>query len=182
MLAARPAGALTREERLGLWFNDAKIGMMMHWGIISQPNEYRKGHVEYRSEEEWEDAVNKLGWSAEKVIGQAKKLRAKYISWVTYHGAMGQIRTWRSNLPLDRDVKTKRDFLGELIAAGKPEGIKIVVYLNERATLAMMGELIDNYPDLGGLWYDGWNKDWERGFAALRQKKPQTAPLCEQRL
>lgn len=185
-------------------------GLFLHWGVNTGNDKWEERIPLYNSHEEFEEAVNTGGWTAEKWINTAKKLRASYISLACFHCALGYIKAWRSKIP--GTYTTKRDFLGELIEAGKKENIKIVVYISGDTTgkdfyrnakwidadayrkyknddsidiidhdtwqtvycRDVIEEMIDNYPDLGGFWFDGWfNKEnAEKLFSFIHEKNP----------
>lgn len=185
-------------------------GLFLHWGMSTGNDKWGQRIPLYNSHEEWEEAVNAGGWCAEKWINTAKKLRASYITLACFHCCLGYIKAWRSNIP--GTYTAKRDFLGELIEAGKKENIKIVVYISGDTTGAefykgqkwidadayreykndnsvdiidhdiwqtvyckeVIEEMIDNYPDLGGFWFDGWfcKENAEMLFEAIHKKNP----------
>ena len=156
-----PGYALARDERLDLWFNKARIGMIFTWGMGTFPK--------YATVADFEAAANRDGWTAKVVIDQAKKMHAKYLIWITFHVEMGQLATWKTTLIPNR---TQRDFLGEVLAEAKKEDIKILVYFNPGVQPAYLTELFTNYPDIGGAWFDWWNSDLDSSIPALRQNFP----------
>jgi alpha-L-fucosidase len=109
---------IATEKRLNHWFTPAKVGLFMHWGMGTSPG--------FTTVEAFEEAVAAGGWSAQKWVKEAKKIHARYITLATFHTSLGRLRTWSSDIP--GTLKTKRDYLGELIDAAHKDNIKVVVY------------------------------------------------------
>jgi alpha-L-fucosidase len=89
----------------------------------------------------FEAAATKGGWSADKWVNLAVKLHAQYITLATFHTGLDHLRAWHSDIP--GTPTTKRDFLGELVAAAHKKGIKVVVYITTSAGHAADNPLMD---------------------------------------
>ena len=177
------------------WYNKARSALFVHWGINTENPDWGKRIPRFKTCEEFEDAAVSAGWSAEKWVSAARKLRASYITLAIFHSCLGYIKAWRSEIP--GTYTTKKDFLGELIEEAKKYDIKILLYISGDSTghlfykdypwvfpeeykkyknddsinildfkvwqtvyaKEIIGEIIDNYPDLAGFWFDGWNRD-----------------------
>ncbi|WP_186763504.1 discoidin domain-containing protein [Lentzea tibetensis] len=113
----------------GSWFNTAGIGWFPHWGLGTGRPEDRveNSAYVYRNAEEFERATEQAGWSADRMVDVAKRMRAGYISISSLHSRLGYLKIWPSGVP--GSVATKRDFLGELVTAADKAGIKVVVYI-----------------------------------------------------
>ncbi|MFD2331733.1 alpha-L-fucosidase [Cohnella sp. GCM10020058] len=131
----------TREQRLAAWFDHARIGLFLHWGMLTGEHEADPfgPHVRYPYEtpEAFETAAAAAGWSAGRWVDTAKRLRAKYITIATYHCELGYLKVWPSGVP--GSPCTRRDFLGELIEAADAAGIRVIVYINRSAKNAVHG-------------------------------------------
>lgn len=189
-----PAYAQTREERLEEWFNDAKIGLMLCWGMNTGGN-YPAASPIYSTASQFEQAAASANWSADKWVDAAKEMHAKYIVICSLHSLMGYLKIWPSQVP--GTPCTTTDYLGQLIDAADDEGIKVIAYITSdpshhyeygtewmdkaayrayksdpyidittssgfaQYTYDVIDELITNYPDLAGFWFDGWCPGWD---------------------
>jgi hypothetical protein len=118
--AAAPAGAELDHPRQE-WLRNSTIGLFMHWGMFTTPI-----HTDCA---EWEQAVTDGGWSADYWVSEAQKLHASYIVLATFHSRLGYARPWPSEIP--GSCATERDFLGELTAAAKARGLKVILYMTD---------------------------------------------------
>ncbi len=103
------------------WLRASTAGLFLHWGMRTSPG--------YTSCSAWESAVTNGGWNAKYWIDEAKKLHAQYVVLASFHSRLGYARAWPSSVP--GSCSTKRDFLGELIAAGKAGGVKVINYMTD---------------------------------------------------
>ena len=103
------------------WLRESTNGLFLHWGMWTAP-----GHTDCA---EWEKAVTDGGWNADYWIDEARKLHAQYVVLASFHSRLGYARAWPSAIP--GTCSTKRDFLGELIAAGKAKGVKTILYMTD---------------------------------------------------
>ncbi|MCL2362420.1 MAG: alpha-L-fucosidase [Defluviitaleaceae bacterium] len=117
---------------MGTWYKNAKSGLFVHWGINTENEAWDKGETLHITFEDFEAEVNKRGWDAQKWVDAALKIRASYISFAIFHSCLGYIKAWKSKIP--GTYTTKRDFLGELIAAAAKHDIKVVLYLSGDTT------------------------------------------------
>ncbi|MEV7548954.1 hypothetical protein AB0N89_04945 [Amycolatopsis sp. NPDC089917] len=115
-----PANAEVRHPRQE-WLRASTAGLFLHWGMRTSP-----GYTECG---DWEKAVTDGGWNAKYWIGEAKKLHAQYVVLASFHSRLGYGRAWPSTIP--GSCSTKRDFLGELIAAGKAGGVKVITCMTD---------------------------------------------------
>lgn len=103
------------------WLRASTAGLFLHWGMRTSPG--------YTSCTAWEAAVTNGGWNADYWITEAKKLHAQYVVLASFHSRLGYARAWPSSVP--GSCSTKRDFLGELIAAGKAQDVKVINYMTD---------------------------------------------------
>lgn len=120
LFSAAPAGAEVQHPRQQ-WMRDSTAGLFLHWGMFTAPR-----HTDCAA---WERDVTDGGWTADYWIDEAKKLRASYIVLATFHSRLGYARPWPSQIP--GSCSTKRDFLGELVDAGKAKGVHILLYMTD---------------------------------------------------
>jgi len=120
LLVATPARAELFQPRQQ-WLRDSTAGLFLHWGMRTAPG--------YKDCAEWERAVTDGGWSAQYWVDEAKKLHAQYLVLASFHSRLGYARAWPSAIP--GSCSTKRDFLGELTAAAKAEGLRVIVYMTD---------------------------------------------------
>ncbi|MGW2432296.1 alpha-L-fucosidase [Streptomyces sp. NPDC001640] len=62
-------------------------------------------------------------------MDEARKLHASYLVLASFHSRLGYSRAWPSKIP--GSASTKRDFLGELIAAAKAKGLHVILYMTD---------------------------------------------------
>jgi alpha-L-fucosidase len=117
---APPAGAEVFQPRQQ-FLRTATNGLFLHWGMRTAPG--------YTSCAEWERAVTDGGWTADYWIDEARKLHAQYVVLASFHSRLGYARAWPSNVP--GTCATQRDFLRELIDAGKAKGVKTILYMTD---------------------------------------------------
>ncbi|GHU76366.1 hypothetical protein AGMMS49992_21900 [Clostridia bacterium] len=167
------------------WYQQARTALFIHWGIVTGNARWQERIPLYRTPEDMERAAGAAGFSVEPWVRAATRLRASYITLATFHSCLGYLKTWRSDIP--GTPTTRRDILGELIAAAKPRGLRVILYItgdpanhayfpgapwidesvwpgitNPRVwqneyCRAVIGEVIDRYSDVAGFWFDGWN-------------------------
>jgi alpha-L-fucosidase len=106
------------------WYNQAKIGFMVSWGMQTGGLAGASNAV-YATAANFDAAASR--WSANKWVSAAQRLHAKYIVLVSFHSCLGYLKTWRSSIP--GTMHTSRDYLGELIDAADAKGIKVMAYI-----------------------------------------------------
>lgn len=182
------------------WFQDAKFGLFIHWGVYSV-----LGQHEWVMETEGIDkeTYQKLGpffnpteFNAEEWVLMAKDAGMKYITITTKHHdgfAMfdSELTDWDI---MDRTVY-KKDVIAQMAEACRKHGVKLFLYYSQLdwyqddyyprgqtghssgrpdkgnfdAYIDYMNgqltELLTNYGDIAGIWFDGW---WDRPEANWR--------------
>jgi alpha-L-fucosidase len=119
-VAAPPASAELFQPRQQ-WLRESTNGLFLHWGMSTAP-----GYTDCAT---WEQAVTAGGWNANYWIDEALKLHAQYVVLASFHSRLGYARAWPSQIP--GTCSTHRDFLGELIAAGKARGVRTILYMTD---------------------------------------------------
>jgi hypothetical protein len=118
--AAQPAQAELYHPRQD-WMRNSTAGLFLHWGMFTAPI--------HTNCAEWEKAVTDGGWDPDYWVREAQKLHASYLVLTTFHSRLGYARPWPSQIP--GSCSTKRDFLGETIAAAKAKGLKVLLYMTD---------------------------------------------------
>jgi hypothetical protein len=147
------------------WLRESTGGLFLHWGMRTAPG--------YTDCAEWEKAVTDGGWTPGYWVDEALKLHTQYLVLASFHSRLGYGRAWPSKIP--GSCSTKRDFLGELISAAKPKGLKVILYmtddpqwhdegghesLDSAAYSAYKGKHVDltTRPGFGEFSYDGFTE------------------------
>jgi len=147
----RPAHADLTNPRQD-FLRASTAGLFLHWGMLTSPG--------YTSCSAWENAITSGGWSADYWVSEAQKLHASYLTLATFHSKLGYGRAWPSGIP--GTCSTKRDFLGELIAAAHAAGMRVILYMTNDAQ-----------------WHDLNNHEW-MDSAAYSAYKGHTVDLDTQ--
>lgn len=182
------------------WFQDAKFGLFIHWGIYSVLGKHEwvmeTDGIDIPTYEKVADFFNPTAFDAESWVLMAKNAGMKYITITAKHHdgfAMydSKVSDWDI---MDRTVYQK-DVMAHLAKACRKHDIKLffyysqldwhhpdyfprgntghkagrknegdwptyIDYMNEQLT-----ELLTQYGDIGGLWFDGWwdnqTMNWE---------------------
>jgi hypothetical protein len=124
LLATLGFAAPARAELLNprqTWLRNSTAGLFLHWGMRTNPG--------YTSCSAWESAVTNGGWSANYWVQEAQKLHVQYLVLASFHSRLGYGRPWPSRIP--GSCSTRRDFLGETIAAAKAKGLKVILYMTD---------------------------------------------------
>ncbi len=103
------------------WLRGSTAGLFLHWGMFTAPK-----HLDCA---QWEQDVTDGGWNAGYWVREAQKLHASYIVLATFHSRLGYARPWPSAIP--GSCSTKRDFLGELIAAARAHRMHVILYMTD---------------------------------------------------
>ncbi|WP_326606902.1 alpha-L-fucosidase [Streptomyces sp. NBC_01800] len=120
-LLGAPAATAEVQHPRQQWMRESTAGLFLHWGMFTAPR-----HVDC---EAWEHDATAGGWAADYWVDEARKLGASYIVLATFHSRLGYARPWPSKIP--GSCSTERDFLGELVNAGKAKGIKVMLYMTD---------------------------------------------------
>ena len=117
---ATPAAAEVTHPRQQ-WLRESTAGLFLHWGMFTAPR-----HLDCAA---WERDVTGGGWTPDYWVDEARKLGASYIVLATFHSRLGYARPWPSKIP--GSCATQRDFLGELVSAGKAKGVRVILYVTD---------------------------------------------------
>ncbi|MEW2921293.1 alpha-L-fucosidase [Muricauda sp. ANG21] len=185
------------------WFQDAKFGMFIHWGIYSVLGVHEwvmeTQSIDKKTYEKIAPFFNPTAFDAESWVLLAKSAGMKYITVTSKHHdgfAMfdSKLTDWDI---MDRTVY-KKDVLKQLAEACRKHGLKLFFYYSqldwnhpdyyprgetgnktgrpdegdwEKYLDFMNGqltELLTNYGDVAGIWFDGW---WDKKEANWELRK-----------
>lgn len=136
---------ITDEERME-WWQEARFGMFIHWGIYSVPAGFYKGEAQTNSAEwimnkgkipiaEYEkfaDEFNPTKFDANKFVALAKKAGMKYmVITAKHHDGFSMFDSKASNYNIVDATPFKRDVLKELAKACQEQGIKFGFYYSQ---------------------------------------------------
>ncbi len=177
------------------WFQDAKFGMFIHWGVYSvlgrgewvMHNE-KIPIVEY---EKLAPQFNPNEFNAAEWVALAKAAGVRYITITSkHHDGFAMFGTKQGPWNIVDATPFRRDPLKELADECRKQGIKLFFYHSELdwhhldyaagesdpAAFnryldymdAQVRELLTNYGPVGGIWFDGF---WDRPNAEWRLEK-----------
>jgi len=180
------------------WFQDAKFGIFIHWGVYSQlAGGGNPGGEEWIMETEQIpiDKYERLGttfnpvkFDADEWVLGFKSSGAKYITITSkHHDGFAMYDSAVSDYDIAEENSFGRDIMKELKAACDKHGIKLFFYYSQLDwhhpdyyprggsgqgytgrpmsgdwdkyidyQNAQLKELLTNYGDIGGFWFDGW--------------------------
>ena len=182
------------------WFQDAKFGLFIHWGVYSVLGVHEwvmeRQQIDKPTYERLGAFFNPTEFDAEEWVKMAKAAGMRYITITAKHHdgfAMfdSKLTDWDI---VDRTV-SQRDVLKELAEACRKHGLRLFFYYSQldwhhddyyprghtghhsgrsddgnwNAYIDYMNgqlaELLTNYGDVAGIWFDGW---WDRKEANWR--------------
>ena len=182
------------------WFQDAKFGLFIHWGVYSVlgdgewvMNQQRIPIADY---EKLPAFFNPQQFVAAEWVALAKAAGMKYITITSkHHDGFAMYDSKVSAYDIVERTPYKRDVLKALAEECRKQGIKLFFYYSQldwhhpdyypRGQTgqtsgrpdkgdwktyidymnAQLTELLTNYGEIGGIWFDGW---WDRPEAAWR--------------
>jgi hypothetical protein len=121
LVGVAPSASAELQNPRQTWLRNSVGGLFLHWGERTSPG--------FTSCTAWENAINAGGWSADYWVAEAQKLHLQYLVLATLHSRLGYARSWPSKIP--GTCSTKRDYLGETIAAAKAKGLKVILYVTD---------------------------------------------------
>ena len=185
------------------WFQDAKFGVFIHWGIYSELAGMGRGGPEWIMDNEMirtgdyeklASLFNPTQFSAREWVKLFKHAGARYITITTkHHDGFAMYDSDVSSYDIVDATPFGRDIIRELKKECDRQGLKLFFYYSQldwhhpdywpRARTgqgskferplngdwskyleyqnAQIRELLTNYGDIGGFWFDGW---WDRKY------------------
>jgi len=189
---APPPTANEQETAQRDWFNDAKFGIFVHWGLYSLHAKNDKGdYVSWAMKQEdipvtdyelYADRFKPTKFDADEWMDIVKAAGARYLTFTSKHHE-GFCMFDSALTDYDSvDRAAKRDFVGELVDAARRAGVRISFYysmldwhhpdfatnLPEYVDTYLFGqvrELCTGYGPIDGIWFDG---EWDYPQTAWR--------------
>ncbi len=152
---------LSDEQRME-WWEDARFGMFIHWGIYSVPAGFYKGVAQVNSAEwimnrgkipvaEYEkfaEQFNPTDFSAEEFVGLAKKAGMKYMVITSkHHDGFSMFESKCSPYNIVEATPFKRDVLKELAEECQKQGIKFGFYYSQAQDWHHPGGIGNNWDE-----------------------------------
>ncbi len=179
------AAADKGRARRAAWFNEAKFGLFVHWGLYAVPAANSKGALaSYKMKnegipvseyEKYADQFKPTKFDAAEWMRILKSAGMRYMIFTSKHHE-GFCMFDSKLTDYDAvDRAAKRDFVGELIAAARAAGVRIGFYYSQldwhqpdyKTDLAkyvreymhpQVRELCTNYGPIDCVWFDG---EWD---------------------
>lgn len=196
------------------WFEDAKFGMFIHWGIYSELADgewvMETRHIPIRDYEKLAPNFYPVKYDPKAWVSLAKAAGMKYITVTTrHHDGFSMFATKQTDWNIVDRTPYKKDAIRMLADECHRQGIKLFFYYSQldwhhpdyfprggtgksagRAEQgdwnkyldfmnAQLTELLTNYGEVGGIWFDGmWDKpdaDWklDRTYRMIHRLQPQ---------
>ncbi|MFZ2340537.1 MAG: alpha-L-fucosidase [Bacteroidales bacterium] len=195
------------------WFQDAKFGMFIHWGVYSILGDgewvMNNQKIEKQTYQKLPAFFNPIGYNPAEWVALAKAAGMKYITITSKHH--DGFAMWDSKLT-DWDIVDRtpygKDIIKMLADECRKQGIKLFFYHsqldwyqedyfprgNTGSTAGrpekgewyryldymdgQLTELLTNYGEIGGIWFDGhWDKkdaDWrlDKTYGLIHKLQP----------
>lgn len=182
------------------WFEDAKFGLFIHWGVYSVLGDgewvMQNQNIAIDSYEKLPTFFNPTEYNASEWVKMAKNAGMKYITITSrHHDGFSMFDSKATDYTIVKKTPYQKDVIKTLADACEKEGIKLFFYYslldwhnddyfprgktgngidgrkdgNWEAYInfmkAQLTELLTNYGEIGGIWFDGdWDKksaDWQ---------------------
>jgi alpha-L-fucosidase len=195
------------------WFQDAKFGMFIHWGVYSVPADgewyMQDKKVPVSEYEKFAPQFNPTGFRAADIVSLAKAAGMKYITITSkHHDGFAMFATKENKWNIVDATPYGKDPLKQLAEECRRQGIKLFFYHSQldwhnpdyfplgrtghsagrpeggdfnrylQFMDAQLSELLTNYGDVAGIWFDGmWDKpdaDWQlqRTYSLIHRLQP----------
>lgn len=204
-----PENQKTRE-----WFQDAKFGLFIHWGVYSVLGDgewvMNNQQIPIATYEKLPPFFNPAQFDAKAWVQLAKAAGMKYITITSkHHDGFAMWDSKVSDYNIVKKTPYGKDILKQLADECKKEGVKLFFYHSQldwhhpdyfpRGNTggswtgredkgdwnkyldymdSQLTELLTNYGDVAGIWFDGmWDKkdaDWhlEKTYKLIHQLQP----------
>ena len=191
------------------WFQDAKFGIFIHWGMYSElGGAGEQGIAEWVMErkkipidkyERLSQFFNPVEFDAEEWVLAFKSAGANYVTITSkHHDGFAMYDSKASDYDIVDRTPFGRDVIAELKKACDKHGLKLFFYYSQldwhhpdyypRGMTgnvytgrlesgdwdsyidymnAQLTELLTNYGEIGGIWFDGW---WDQKDTAMRDR------------
>jgi alpha-L-fucosidase len=185
------------------WFQDAKLGIFIHWGIYSvlADGEWVMNvqEIPIRKYERLADFFNPTAFDAEAWVQAFVSAGARYVTITAkHHDGFAMYDSAVSDYDIVERTPYGKDVIAQLKDACDRHGLRLFVYYSqldwhhpdyyprgqtggsytgrpERGDWdryidymnVQLGELLTNYGELGGVWFDGW---WDQEKTVMRDR------------
>lgn len=177
------------------WFQDAKFGIFVHWGLYALHGKNDKGpYVSWAMENEgipaaeyapYADRFNPDKFDADAWMKLVREAGARYLTFTSkHHEGFSMFDSALTDYD-SMDRAAKRDFVRELVDAARANGVKISFYYStldwyhpdfqadlpkyvDEFLFGQVRELCTNYGPIDGLWFDG---EWDHPAETWRAEE-----------
>jgi alpha-L-fucosidase len=195
------------------WFQDAKFGMFIHWGVYSVPGDgewvMNNQRIDKKTYEKLPAFFNPIDYDPQEWVALAKVSGMKYITITSkHHDGFAMFDSKLTDWDIVDRTPYKKDVLKMLAEECRKEGIKLFFYHSQldwyqddyypRGNTGhtagrpdkgdwykyldfmdgQLTELLTNYGEIGGIWFDGfWDKpdaDWrvDKTYSLIHSLQP----------
>jgi alpha-L-fucosidase len=195
------------------WFQDAKFGLFVHWGIYSVLGDgewvMNNRRIQVGDYEKLAAFFNPIRFDADQWVRLAKDAGMRYITITSkHHDGFAMFDSKVSDWDIVDRTPYGKDVLKALAEACRRHGLKLFFYHSQldwrhpdyfpRGRTgrdlgrpeggewsryldymdAQLTELLTNYGEVGGIWFDGWwdrpDADWriERTYSLIHRLQP----------
>ncbi len=196
------------------WFQDAKFGLFVHWGVYSvlEDGEWVMNNkkITVAEYEKLPARFNPVNYNPAEWVALARAAGMKYITITSkHHDGFAMFDSKVSDWNIVARTPYKKDPLKMLAEECHKQGVKLFFYHSQldwhnpdyfprgRTGLtagrpetgdwfryldymdAQLRELLTNYGEIGGIWFDGWwdkpKADWrlQKTYGMIHQLQPQ---------
>lgn len=180
------------------WFQDAKFGLFIHWGIYSVLGDgewvMNNQKVQVDDYEKLADFFDPEEFDAEEWVSMAKEAGMKYITITSrHHDGFSMFNTEANDYDIVDGTRYGKDILAQLAEECEKQGLKLFFYYSQldwhhpdyyplgrtghglgrpdegdwdnyiEFMKTQLTELLTNYGEIGGIWFDGhWDHvEWD---------------------
>src|SRR5262245_38543716 len=195
------------------WFQDARFGLFVHWGVYSVLGDgewvMNNRRIPISDYEKLPAQFNPIDFDPAEWVALVKAAGMKYITITSkHHDGFAMFDSHVSDYNVVARTPYKKDVLKALAEECRRQGIKLFFYYSqldwhhpdyfprgrtgrdagrtEEGTWTkyldymngQLRELLTNYGEIGGIWFDGWwdkpDADWQldRTYALIHQLQP----------
>lgn len=196
------------------WFQDAKFGLFVHWGVYAVPADgewiMQIKKISKKDYEKLPAFFNPIAYDPAEWVSMVKRAGMKYITITSkHHDGFAMFDSKVSDYDIVDRSPYGKDVLKMLADECHKQGIKLFFYYSQldwhhndyyprgntgNATGrpdegdwykyldymdAQLTELLTNYGEIAGIWFDGWwdkkNADWrlEKTYKLIHDLQPQ---------
>lgn len=196
------------------WFQDARFGMFIHWGVYSVLGDaewvMQTQQIDKKTYEKLPAFFNPVAFDPAKWVALAKAAGMKYITITSkHHDGFAMFDSKLTDWDIVDRTPYKKDVLKMLADECRKQGIKLFFYHSHLDWYqddyyprgrtgqfsgrpdkgdwdryldfldGQLRELLTNYGEIGGIWFDGWwdkpDADWrlEKTYQMIHDLQPQ---------